>query len=747
MRILFVLPQVPWPPSQGTALRNYHLLAAAASRHQVDVLAFGPAPAVGDEPPPYSASSVPDELRVRCGAVHVVEPPQRTRMDRVRDLGLGWADMERRLWSAEFAVRLDELIARGRYDVVQLEGFEVAGYLLGPAALRREARDASRVLPKLVFDDHNAEYELQRSAARIDAAAPRRWARAAYSAIQARRLQRREALYACAADLCLAVSDEDAVAIERVAPGVRPLVVANGVDCSATHERRPGVRPTILFSGKLDYRPNVDACEWLVREIVPRVQTQVPRVRVVLAGRDASPAVRALAGEAVEVTGYLSDAELAARRAAAWVYVVPMRMGSGVRFKVLEAMAARVPIVSTTLGASGTGVEHGKHALIQDDASSFADAVSGLLRDRLRAEGLADEGRVLAERAHDWRHITPRLLEAYERLVERPASGVSLISTVWNERESAGQLVRSLAAQRRRPDEVVVVDGGSTDGTPGVLRGGLAALGGRVVERPGANISAGRNRAIEAATHEVVLATDAGVELHPAWAERLAAAMDERGAMVAASGFFVSAPRSAWEVALGATTLPDVGEIDPRAFLPSSRSVAFTKGAWRAAGGYPEWLDYCEDLLFDFGLIAAGARPRFVPRAVVRFRPRRSPRAFFLQYYRYARGDGKADLWRKRHAVRYGTYLVGLGLGWRAVRGNAAALGMLLAGGLAYLWGPLVRLSQQAESPAAFLRAAPLVPLARLVGDVAKMAGYPAGIAWRLQRSSGHVQRKPRSAA
>jgi hypothetical protein len=126
---------------------------------------------------------------------------------------------------------------------------------------------------------------------------------------------------------------------------------------------------------------------------------------------------------------------------------------------------------------------------------------------------------------------------------------------------------------------------------------------------------------------------------------------------------------------------------------------------------------------------------RFVPRATVRFRPRATPRAFFRQYYRYARGDGKADLWRRRHALRYGVYLAGLvllgaGLGGRRRR-RAPARMLLILGGVAYLRRPFIRLTQASASGRDRLLAAPLIPLARALGDVAKMLGYPAGLWWR----------------
>ncbi len=719
MRLLFVTPQAPWPPAQGTTLRNFHLLKAAASQHVVDLLTFG--------------EHTPPELSVLCRAVHVVPQPLRSSVARLRDLAFGHADMERRLWSPSFAARLEQLLHSGSYDAVQLEGFEVAAYLLGPAALRREARDDSRRLPFLIFDDHNAEYRLQQSAARIDATDPRKWPRAAYSLVQARRLRRREALYVCAADLSIAVSREDASALTQIAPGVTPLVVPNGVDCASFPPPAPSTTPTIFFAGKLDYRPNVDACEWLVKHILPLVQPHVPHLKVILAGRDPSSAVRHLAGPAVEVTGALDDVALASLRSRAWVYAVPMRMGSGVRFKTLEAMAARIPVVSTPLGASGSGAIDGRHALLADDAGSFAAALVRALTEPDLRRSLTAAARALAEREHDWSHITPRLLAAFRHLARPRATSVSVLATVLNECQNVPRLARSLGAQTRAPEDIVVVDGGSTDGTPGALHSELPAA--RVDVLPGANISAGRNRAVRLAAHPVVAATDAGVDLHPRWLELITKPLEETGAEVqAASGFFVSAPQSTWELALGATTLPDVAEIDPTRFLPSSRSLAFRRDAWQAAGAYPEWLDYCEDLVFDLALIARCGRPRFAPRAVARFRPRTTPTAFFVQYYRYARGDGKADLWRKRHIIRYVTYAAGSALSWRVIRrGDPAAALALLVGGAAYLKTPFARLSNQAETLRAFVSAASLVPFVRLTGDVAKMLGYPVGILWRLR--------------
>jgi glycosyltransferase involved in cell wall biosynthesis len=331
---------------------------------------------------------------------------------------------------------------------------------------------------------------------------------------------------------------------------------------------------------------------------------------------------------------------------------------------------------------------------------------------------------------------------------------VSIICTVLNEGESIRRLLDSLISQTRLPDEVVIVDGGSRDNTVGVVREYADRLPLRVLVVPGANISQGRNAAIGASTGDVIASTDAGVWLDGGWLAGLLAPLQTRGAprRQVCAGFFLPDPRTLFERVMGATVLPGIDDVDPATFLPSSRSVAFTRQAWAAAGGYPEWLDYCEDLVFDFRLRDAAGPFAWAPDALAHFRPRSSLRSFFKQYYRYSRGDGKADLWRKRHAVRYATYLVALpAILVLSIAASPLWLLALPAGILAYCRTPYRRLRTYLPglSPGGQLQAFLLVPIIRATGDVAKMLGYPAGWAWRL-RNWGRAEihwRKSRPAA
>ncbi len=316
----------------------------------------------------------------------------------------------------------------------------------------------------------------------------------------------------------------------------------------------------------------------------------------------------------------------------------------------------------------------------------------------------------------------------------RPGSRVSVISTVWNESRSIARLLNSLTAQTRPPDEIVICDGGSTDDTVTQIEAFAqnSPVPIRLLVRPGANISAGRNAAIEAATGDVIAVTDAGVRLSPQWLEKIVAPFEDPEIQTVA-GFFVPDPQTTFEMAMGATVLPTLPEIVPDKFLPSSRSVAFRKSAWEAVGGYPEWLDYCEDVIYDFQLRDRYGPFVFAPEAVVHFRPRSNLTVFWRQYYHYSRGDGKADLFRRRHVIRYGTYLV--------VMPVIAVLGALFSPWwlLLYLgtipamfltgWRRLARADD--SSLAQKLRAALWVPVIRVTGDLAKMVGYPVGLVWR----------------
>lgn len=326
------------------------------------------------------------------------------------------------------------------------------------------------------------------------------------------------------------------------------------------------------------------------------------------------------------------------------------------------------------------------------------------------------------------------------------AEGVSLVATVKNEERAIDSFLASLFAQTELPDEIVLVDGGSTDRTADAITAAAmtAPIAVRLLEAPGSSIAAGRNRAIEHAAGPIVAVTDAGTEIDPDWLANLVRPLREDPSLAVSAGFFLPGGSTFFERCLSAVITPQLPEIDPDSFLPSSRSVAFRKLWWGRVGGYPEWLQHCEDVVFDLELRRVGASFAFTPDATVRWTARSSLPTFARQYFAYARGDGQAALWPVRHVVRYGAYLTGIGL-ILAGRRRSWAWSILAACAPAYLrrfYRRLVRLPPWHNGREAIL-AVGLTPIIVVTGDCAKMLGYPRGLLER-RRLAG---RKSRPAA
>lgn len=319
------------------------------------------------------------------------------------------------------------------------------------------------------------------------------------------------------------------------------------------------------------------------------------------------------------------------------------------------------------------------------------------------------------------------------RVIRGYTMHISLVCTVKNEADNIAALLDSMLAQTCLPDEIVVNDCNSSDATPAIVEEYIAAGHPIRLVRGGHNIPTGRNNAIRNAHGELIACTDAGLTLDPRWLEEITAPLIRSEADVVA-GFFRPVPQSFFELVLGATNYREQSEIKPEGFLPFGKSVAFRRAAWERVGGYPEWASHCEDLLFGMALERAGYRRVFAPEARVLFRPRGSLPEFARQYYLYARGDGVAMLWPKRHALRYMTYLGAAVITLAALR-RPWLFGLHLLGAAAYSNAPLRRLRVRAPifSGGHWFAALLLILQIRLVGDLAKMVGFPAGIVHRLR--------------
>ncbi len=392
MKLLLLTPQLPFPPHQGTAIRNWAILRHLAAQHRVTLLTFAAGESVTPAP----------EIRVLCEAVHVVAKPSRSKWARVVDILTGEADLARRLWSTAFDQLLRQVSAEGQFDIVQMEGLELGRYL-------QTVRDIAPVT-RIVYDAHNAEITLQQRAMASDRQILRRWPGALYSSLQLGPLARFESAACRVADAVTVVSATDAAALTTLAPGLNPTLVPNGVDLDDFRPapRPSGSAPVIVFTGKMDYRPNVDAVLWFSEEIMPRVQASRPEAVFQIVGQSPPPRIRRLGQRpGITVTGVVADTRPYIAGAA--VYVAPLRMGGGTRFKLLEAMALARPVVSTRLGAEGFEVVSGRELLGADRPDEFSAAVLRVLNDLELAERLGTAGRDFVRRSFTWDAILPRL--------------------------------------------------------------------------------------------------------------------------------------------------------------------------------------------------------------------------------------------------------------------------------------------------------------------------------------------------
>jgi len=401
VNLLFLTPQLPHPPRQGTAIRNWGLIKSLSARHTITLLAF----AEKDE-------SITPELEAACQHIETAPPPRRTRLHRLRDLFFSpLPDLAHRLASTTFQTRLEALLQSRSFDALFVEGLELAPYLL----------NAQPEIRNTIFDAHNCETALQRRAFETDLRLPRRWPVALYSLIQSRKLARFEARVCRRAAHVTCVSAEDAAALRALATppsptsgGVEPLVIPNGI--FLTDYARPLSRdpwratpqsPRLVFTGKMDYRPNVDAVTWFATEVFPLIRREAPKAEFVIVGQKPTPAVQKLGkAQGVIVTGAVEDAR--PYIGGATVYVAPLRMGGGTRFKLLEAMALRRAIVSTRLGAEGFAVKDGQEVCLADDAAGFARAALMLIRSEAKRAELGEAGYKFVEN-YDWGTIVPEV--------------------------------------------------------------------------------------------------------------------------------------------------------------------------------------------------------------------------------------------------------------------------------------------------------------------------------------------------
>jgi glycosyltransferase involved in cell wall biosynthesis len=369
---LYLTPRLPWPIDDGGRVVAWQNLVALAGDHDTTLVSFAPSRVPVDVPRELA------DLGVRVVQVHFAPPP--TWLSAAMGLLGRWPYSLARYRSGAFETAIRAEIARRRPAFVYVQNLHLATYV-----------DALDGVP-MVLREQNVEFLWMTRYARSQGAT----ARGAYARLQALRLRHSEADLCARAALVLAIQDEEARAIRAIAPGARVETLPIGVDLASIPPRAPAHPPIVLLAASFEWPPNVDGAIRFLRDGWPRLHETSPDVRMRVAGKSPPPSL----AEAARTAG----AELAAdvpsmseEFARAEVLVVPLWVGAGARVKIVQALAARLPVVSTDLGAAGLGLEPGKQFLAADTPEIMADAVAMLLRDSARREALATAGRAEAE--------------------------------------------------------------------------------------------------------------------------------------------------------------------------------------------------------------------------------------------------------------------------------------------------------------------------------------------------------------
>lgn len=305
---------------------------------------------------------------------------------------------------------------------------------------------------------------------------------------------------------------------------------------------------------------------------------------------------------------------------------------------------------------------------------------------------------------------------------------ITFVSTVYNEERSISSFLDSLFSQSVLPQEIVIVDGGSTDNTVLTIEKKNKdfqkfnkRINIKIIVKKG-NRSVGRNTAIGNATGDIIACSDAGCTLNKDWLRQITSVFNNKNVDVV-SGFYKPIANSVFEKCLATYTCVMPDKVNPNNFLPSSRSIAFKKTAWVKAGGYPEKLNTCEDLVFAKKMKQQGLTFQFVKDAVVYWPQKSNIKDAFKQFFNYARGDGQAHYFRAQTPLLFLRYFVALVLVVVVIRDSKLFLLFIFLFVLYLIWA-IVKNYKYVKKIQAFY----VLPSLQLVSDVAVLSGMTVGL-------------------
>jgi polysaccharide biosynthesis protein PslH len=399
MNILLLSPWLPWPPYDGGRIRILETLRYLSRHHSVTLVT-----SVGREEEVEQAGV----LKGLCEKIITTVRSNRTGAVLSR-LSTGLLSRRPLIQSFYYDTRLAQhirgLTSRVAYDVIQIEFPFLTPYL---KAVEPRGH-AKRILSMHNIESLRFERELQLS----------QWGKRRLVLLGDHlffRAWEKQALRQF--DGIITVSDPERRWVRHHAPGATVELIPNGVDTDYFSPLSPlpsRQNPYVVFTGAMDYPPNVDAASWFCDEILPLLQRKMPQLYFKIVGKNPDPRVLELGKRnGVQVTGTVTD--IRSYIAGSLALIVPLRSGGGTRLKILEAMAMECPVISTSVGAEGLGITPGFDILIADDAEQFVNHVQLLVKSPETSNHLGRAGRSLVVEKYDWRVCLSGLERLYRTL-------------------------------------------------------------------------------------------------------------------------------------------------------------------------------------------------------------------------------------------------------------------------------------------------------------------------------------------
>jgi glycosyltransferase involved in cell wall biosynthesis len=382
MNILMITPFFPYPAEFGGTIRTYHLAKEIAKKNNLFLISFKDRDNIDIE-----------KMQEFCKSVETIPFSEESkRINQLKTLFNKRSYQTIQYKSQEMQSAIDKSIVDNKIDLVFIEFSQMGSFKI-----------PSNV--PILLDEHNIEFDLLARMSAKDSFSFRKL----YNKLEAKKFMKEELSFVKKSAITITTSQRDIKIIKQYLPETRISEITNGVDCSefAKPENIIPEKNSAVFTGAMNYFPNDEGVNFFMEEIYPFLQKKDPNFKITIVGSGPSEKIKAYKNDNINVTGFVKDVKPYMWNSS--VFIVPLRMGGGTRFKVVEAMAAGIPVVSTSLGCEGIPATNGEHLQVRDDPEEFANAVFEAATNQELAEKFKVNGMKFAKENVDWEIVGNKL--------------------------------------------------------------------------------------------------------------------------------------------------------------------------------------------------------------------------------------------------------------------------------------------------------------------------------------------------